>query len=291
MAEDDHHLRNLKFLPKGEEDKVFGMQIPKELITDNIRNAPYYNAYLEMVAKHDHKIVAEKGGKKKSASKAEPSKKPATAKQPKLGKGIATNEQVALSLLDLHKPKKKSTMNQFLLQRCTPVTKEASTGPSAQPEDDASTNIVCDTQEDAANKVDLHEKTVEIDEGQAGPDPGKTPESRPPPERFLMEEDQAGPNPGQSHAALAGPDPMPMHDDFVATMCPQVHESLKHPDEEHVHMENPLSLTGTLSYMKNLDNFNFVDQFIADKSPEDEPRNANMETKVKSMVTVPIHQD
>ncbi|GJY82541.1 hypothetical protein Tco_0495917 [Tanacetum coccineum] len=55
-------------------------------------------------------------------------------------------------------------------------------------------------------------------------------------------------------------------------------------------MENPLSLTRTLSSMKNLDNFIFGDQFIADKSPEDEPRNANMETEVESMVTVPILQ-
>ncbi|GKA70942.1 hypothetical protein Tco_0777081, partial [Tanacetum coccineum] len=83
LAEDDHKHGNLKFVPKGEEDEVFGMQIPKELITDNIRNAPYYNAYLEMVAKHDHKIAAEEGGKKKSASKADQSKKPATAKQSK----------------------------------------------------------------------------------------------------------------------------------------------------------------------------------------------------------------
>ncbi|GJR74059.1 hypothetical protein Tco_0086424 [Tanacetum coccineum] len=60
LAEEDHKLGNLKFVPKGEEDEVFGMQIPKELITDNIRNAPYYNAYLEMVAKHDQKIMAEK---------------------------------------------------------------------------------------------------------------------------------------------------------------------------------------------------------------------------------------
>ncbi|GJT33515.1 hypothetical protein Tco_0923934 [Tanacetum coccineum] len=54
--------------PKGEEDEVFGMQIPKELITDNIGNASYYNAYLEMVEKHDRKIVAAGGGKKKSAN-------------------------------------------------------------------------------------------------------------------------------------------------------------------------------------------------------------------------------
>ncbi|GJY20057.1 hypothetical protein Tco_0392623 [Tanacetum coccineum] len=80
MAEDDHHLGNLKFISKGEDDEVFRMQILKELITDNIRNAPYYNAYLEMVAKHDRKITAEEGGKKKSTSKADQSKKLATAK-------------------------------------------------------------------------------------------------------------------------------------------------------------------------------------------------------------------
>ncbi|GJW15010.1 retrovirus-related pol polyprotein from transposon TNT 1-94 [Tanacetum coccineum] len=394
MAEDDHRLGNLKFVLKGEEDEVFGIQIPKELITDNIRNAPYYSAYLEMVAKHDHKFTAGEGRMKKSASKADQSKKPATAKQPKpvkgkvrkvrkgksslqlvneeeqpqpepepepqgeevdydlqqgiqmslesfqppvigvafrepvscitkklptvegKGKDIATYEQVAQSLLDLHNPKKKSTTDQFFLQRRTPATKEASTGPSTQPEDDTSANIVHDTPsptgadtdktnsegdteiliigkeqgEDVANKVDLEEKIAKIDEDQAGSDPGKTPESRPPPERVLMEEDQARPNPGQSHVALFGPDPEPMHDDFFATVYPQVHKSLKHLDEEHVHLENPLSSTGTLSSMKNLDNFTFGDQFIIDKSLEDEPRNANMEIEVESMVTVPIHQ-
>ncbi|GKF28032.1 hypothetical protein Tco_0094374, partial [Tanacetum coccineum] len=69
LAEEDHKLGNLKFVPKGEKVEVFGKQIPKELITDNIRNVPYYNAYLEMVAKHDRKIAAEEGGKKKSTAK------------------------------------------------------------------------------------------------------------------------------------------------------------------------------------------------------------------------------
>ncbi|GKG12938.1 hypothetical protein Tco_0349898, partial [Tanacetum coccineum] len=50
----------------------------------NIRNAPYYNTYLEMVAKHDKKIAAEELGKKKVASKVDQSKKPTTSKQPKL---------------------------------------------------------------------------------------------------------------------------------------------------------------------------------------------------------------
>ncbi|GKA76656.1 hypothetical protein Tco_0783117 [Tanacetum coccineum] len=144
LAEEDHRHGNLKFIPKGKEDEVFGMQIPKELITNNIRNAPYYNAYLEMVAKHDRKIVATEEGKKKYASKAYQFKKPTTTKKvrkgkspPKLidedeeahgqapvgsvafcepaasgitqklpivegkGKGIATDEQVAQSLLEL----------------------------------------------------------------------------------------------------------------------------------------------------------------------------------------------
>ncbi|GJV00775.1 hypothetical protein Tco_1330045 [Tanacetum coccineum] len=176
-----------------------------------------------------------------------------------------------------------------VFQRRTPATEDASTGPSTQPEDDTSANIVCDTLsltdaetgadtdktnsegdteilyigeeqgKDMSNKVYLEEKTAKIDEGQAGSDPRKTPESRPPPEHVLMEEDQPGPNPGQSHVALAGPNPELMHDDFVATVYPKVHERLKHTTEEHVHMENPLSSSGTLSSMKNLeDNFTFI---------------------------------
>nr|GEW06265.1 hypothetical protein [Tanacetum cinerariifolium] len=74
LAEKDLRLGNLKFVPKGEDDELFGMLIPNKLISNNIRNAPYYNAYMEMVAKHDQKVTAEKGGKKK----------PATAEQLKL---------------------------------------------------------------------------------------------------------------------------------------------------------------------------------------------------------------
>ncbi|GKB71294.1 hypothetical protein Tco_0932706 [Tanacetum coccineum] len=81
LAEEDHRHGNLKFVSKGEEDEVFGMKIPSELITNNIKNVSYYNAYMKMVAKHDQKTAVEEGGKKKSATKANKSKKPATAKQ------------------------------------------------------------------------------------------------------------------------------------------------------------------------------------------------------------------
>ncbi|GJW80483.1 hypothetical protein Tco_0144458, partial [Tanacetum coccineum] len=169
-----------------------------------------------------------------------------------------------------------------------PVTQDASTGPSTQPKDDTSANVVrdtpsyvdaetgadmeksnsvCDTKvinvdeqrgKDVSNTVELEERTVKLDEGQAGSDPGKTPKSRPPPERILMKEDQAGSNPRQSHVVQAGPNPKPLHEDFVAI---------------------------------NLDDaFTFGDQFLNDKPTEEEPGKVNVETEVESMVTVPIHQ-
>nr|GEW16508.1 hypothetical protein [Tanacetum cinerariifolium] len=92
LFEEDPRLGNLNFVTKGEYYEVFGMPIPNELISNNIKNAPYYNTYLEMVANHDQKVVAEKGGEKKPATtkqlKSKPvkekSSKPAPAPKPKV---------------------------------------------------------------------------------------------------------------------------------------------------------------------------------------------------------------
>nr|GEU93817.1 hypothetical protein [Tanacetum cinerariifolium] len=83
LAEEYFRLGNLKFIPKGKINEVFGMPIPDELISNNIKNAPYYNAYLEMVAKHDRKVAAEKEGKKKIVSAKQPKSKPAVEKSSK----------------------------------------------------------------------------------------------------------------------------------------------------------------------------------------------------------------
>ncbi|GKD45612.1 hypothetical protein Tco_1270257 [Tanacetum coccineum] len=208
------------------------------------------------------------------------------------GKSIATDELAGQSLLALHTPKRRSTTDQFIFQRRTLATKDALTGPSTQQQDDTSANIVRDSPspadaetgidtdrtssggdteilqfgdeqgDDVTEEVNLEDKTAEIDEGQAGSDPGKTPESRPPPDDNKMDEDQAGPDPGKSRMALAGPDPESMHDEFMANVYP-----------------------------KNLeDAYTIRDQFFNDKSTEDEPRKLNVEAEVVSMVTAQIYQ-
>ncbi|GKB43463.1 hypothetical protein Tco_0888405 [Tanacetum coccineum] len=312
---DDYSLGNLKFIPKGGLNKVFGMPFLKDLLTDAIRNGKYYQKYLDMTARKPRQPTAvthEESVKKNTISLAYKSKKSGSAKQSKpvkekpskptpskkirkgkvmkvlkgkrtdhlvneedeepqpapeipvdddeynlqrgKGKGITTDEQAAQSLLELQKSKKK--------------------------------NIAEEQGEDVSHTVALEERTVEIDEGQAGSDPYNTLESRPPPV-----EDQAGSNPGQRHVSLAGPNLKPIHEAFIAKVYPKVHESLKHTTDEHVFSENPPSSSRTLSSMKNLDDAStFGDQFIDDKSHEDEPGKATVDIEVKSMVTVPIHQ-
>nr|GEU71490.1 retrovirus-related Pol polyprotein from transposon TNT 1-94 [Tanacetum cinerariifolium] len=270
LAEDDLSLGNLKFVSKGKTDKVFGMQIPKELITNNIRNAPYYNAYLEMVAKRDKKITAE-GGKEKKVHK---------GKSPL--KLIDEDEEVH------HEPKPQGEGKDYDLNQAIQMSLETFQSYGQAPVGGVAIHV---QGEEITHIVVLEEKTVKLDEGQAGSDPGKTPESRPLLEHKHMDEDQAGPNPGQSHKDLAKPNPEPMHDDFIATVYPKAHESLKHTTEEHVYMENPLRSSWTLSSMKNLnDAFTFNDQFLNDKPMKEEPGKTTVETKAESMVIVPIHQ-
>nr|GEY42703.1 hypothetical protein [Tanacetum cinerariifolium] len=87
ITKDDYSLGNLKFVPKGGSDKVFGIPIPKDLLTNAIRNVEYYQKYFEMAThKPSQPIVVtyeESVKKKKIIPPADKSKKPAPAKQTK----------------------------------------------------------------------------------------------------------------------------------------------------------------------------------------------------------------
>ncbi|GJT02181.1 retrovirus-related pol polyprotein from transposon TNT 1-94 [Tanacetum coccineum] len=111
-----------------------------------------------------------------------------------------------------------------------------------------------------------------------------------------------------SHAVHAGPNlehmdfevtnastqqnPEQMDEEFTTTAYPSVQENLKLPTEDQVRLEEPASSVGTLSSLQNLDKeLSFTNQFLVEKSQEDEPDKSNTEAEVQSMVTVPIHQD
>ncbi|GJY86796.1 monodehydroascorbate reductase [Tanacetum coccineum] len=74
-------LGYLKFSAKGTKQEVFGMPIPNDLITDDIRGKQYYNAYLEKVAKHQRYLVGEEVSDPDS-----PAPKPAKATKSKAAK-------------------------------------------------------------------------------------------------------------------------------------------------------------------------------------------------------------
>nr|GEX17302.1 hypothetical protein [Tanacetum cinerariifolium] len=186
ITADDYSLNNLKFIPKGELDDVFGMAIPKDMITDVIRNSEHYQKYLDMAARKPRQattVTNEEGRKKKKA--------PPT-------------------VMKVHKGKRSD-----------------------------------------------HLVDEEDEEGQPDLEP-------------QVEDDKYNLQKG----------------------IQMILESFQAPvGGEQVLIENPPSLTETLSSIKNLeDTFTFGDQFLNNKPTKDEQGKANMETKVKSMVTVPIHQ-
>nr|GFB76075.1 hypothetical protein [Tanacetum cinerariifolium] len=130
--------------------------------------------------------------------------------------GVAIRELVAEATLPLPVIEGKGKAIAMKEQRRTPAIKEASTRPSAQPQDNTSVNIVCDSPSFAdaktcvnTDKTNSGEKTDALDQGQAGSDPGKTPESRPSPEQVFIDEDHARPDPEVSRAALPRPNPEP----------------------------------------------------------------------------------
>nr|GEY69083.1 hypothetical protein [Tanacetum cinerariifolium] len=86
--------------------------------------------------------------------------------------------------------------------------------------------------------------------------------------------------------------PEQMDEEFTTSAYPNVQENLKLPTEEQVIVEEPVSSIGTLSSLQNLEKeLSFTDKFFLEKTHEEEPEKLNAESEVRSMVTVPIHQD
>ncbi|GJR72068.1 retrovirus-related pol polyprotein from transposon TNT 1-94 [Tanacetum coccineum] len=316
LTEEDLRLGNLKFIPKGEEDehdqKVTAKKEGKKKSTSTKQSKP--KPTIEKTSKPapapKPEVTKEKPSKPTTAKPPNPKpvKEKSTKATPlqKAGKGKVKkirNVKSSFQLVDepdeepAHfepEPEHQGEGEEFDMERIIQMSLESFQTQSQAHVGDAETgagsnktNNGGDTEilqiteelgEDVEKQVDLEEKTAELDQDQAGSDPGETHESRPSPEQVLIDEDQAGQDPGISHVALAGRDPEPAYDKFMATLYPKVQESLKFPVDEHVILEDPLSSTGTLSLMKNLeDAYAIGDQFINDKSTEDERGKLNVE--------------
>ncbi|GKC31483.1 hypothetical protein Tco_1038777 [Tanacetum coccineum] len=222
------------------------------------------------------------------------------------GKEKVSEEQATQVLLNLQTPKKKNSAEQFIFQRRTP----APTVPLSH-EESSSLYVelgLTDSKTESDNEASR--------EGQAGSDPGKQVKDQAGSDPGKQVEGQARSDPGvaadsqiqPSHVVHAGPNlehmnlevsdtspqpnPEQMDEEFTTTAYPNVQENLKLPTEGEVRLEEPASSAGTLSSMQNLDKeLSFTNQFLAEKSQEDEPEKTNTEVEVQSMVTVPIHQD
>nr|GEV58336.1 hypothetical protein [Tanacetum cinerariifolium] len=113
--------------------------------------------------------------------------------------------------------------------------------------DDASTNIVHESSSpaDAETGADTDKTNSRVDTEILRIDEDQRKDE-------FIEEDQAGPDPEVSRVALVGPNHEPTYEEFMANVYLDVHGSLKLPADEHVILEEPLSLSETLSSMKNL---------------------------------------
>nr|GEX40532.1 hypothetical protein [Tanacetum cinerariifolium] len=231
-------------------------------------NLKYYLKYLEMAARKPHQLMTvtdEEGGKKKAPPVGK-SKQLTPAKQSKRVKEKTSKPT----------PSKKIRKDKVMKVRKGKRSEGKRKG-------------IASDEQAAQSLLDLQKpkKKTNTDQyifqrlAKTGPDTEKS-NSEMNTEILYVEEE---------HVEEAGPNLEPMHEDFIVIVYPKVHESLKLITEEHFHIENPPSSSRTLSSMNNHDDsFTFGDQFLNDKSSEEEPGKANVEIKVESMVTVPIHQ-
>ncbi|GKF41180.1 hypothetical protein Tco_0124522, partial [Tanacetum coccineum] len=199
------------------------------------------------------------------------------------------DEQAAHNLLTLQTPTKKSHIDQFIFQRCPPMPTEP-TGHADSPLLD--TELALTDSETESNEEVPVINPGEQDKGQAGSNPGDATESQAQPSHVV----HVGPN--LKHMDVETTDtstqqkPDQMDEEFTTTAYPNVHENLKLPTEDQVILEEPASSTGTLSSLQNLEkDLSFTDQIFMEKPHEEESGKTNAETEVRSMVSVPIHQD
>ncbi|GKA21729.1 hypothetical protein Tco_0701718 [Tanacetum coccineum] len=303
-------LGYLKFTFKNTKRVRFGMVILNTLISEDIGSAPYYSEYVAKVTKYQRYLVREVVSNDEApAPKLAKGAKPKTARKPKLQ---YTSSQPP-------KPKPAPAKPQEKKIKLVMYTTEA---PSPAKRSKADEGVPADEPRFEDKEVDIMQNVMEESLKDAYPAPrGPLPSVviiEPEPKKYEPLPEVQGK--GKEKRRTPAPTIPSSHEesssfyvklglidsetesDNEASREGQARsdpgkqvegqENLKIPTECEVRLKEPASSVETLSSMQNLDKeLSFTNQFIAEKSQEDEPEKTNTEVEVQSMVTVPIHQD
>ncbi|GJR68122.1 E-beta-farnesene synthase [Tanacetum coccineum] len=179
------------------------------------------------------------------------------------GKEKVGEEQAAQVLLNLQTPKKKSPADQYIFQRRS----SAPTEPSGH---DESSSLYAE--------LGLTDSETESDEEVPGIDVGD------------QDEDQAGPNPGIQDEGQVGSILVMLclstlnqsYEEFTHGLQMWLGRNIKLPNEDQCEtLEEMQAPSRTLYSLQNLDKeFSFTNQFLEEKSQEDEPEKTNTESDV-----------
>ncbi|GJW92614.1 hypothetical protein Tco_0170167 [Tanacetum coccineum] len=274
-------LGYLKFSAKGTKREVFGMPILNELVTDDIRGADYYNAYLKKVANHHRYLTGEEVSDPDS-----PAPKPAKSTKPQITKQTKPVAPKVATKKPQPAPTKLKEKKQADTQRAIEESMKDAYGAHRGP-----LPLVVFRETDTGKYQPLPERRTSAPTEPSGHDESsslyaelgltesdtKSDEEVPPIVKSgALDEGQARPNPGiQDEARLD-----------------QTLENLKLTVDDSVIPEEPASSTGTLSSLQHLaKDFSFGNQFFNDKPLEANNEKTTADKEAESMVFVTIHQD
>ncbi|GJZ83746.1 retrovirus-related pol polyprotein from transposon TNT 1-94 [Tanacetum coccineum] len=292
--------RYLKFSAKGTKREVFGMPIPNDLIAGDIRGEQYYNAYLEKVAKHQRYLAGEevsdpdspapklaKATKPKASKQSKPLAPIAATKKPKPApaKPQENKRKLVTETSEAPSPAKRSKAGKVVKKR----TKKSSLQlvdefvDEGVPENEPKIgDEEADLQKAVEESLKLQRKKSPTDQyifqrhtstqtKPIGHDESSSlyAEIRLTNSEIDSDEEVPGIVAGVQDEGQAGPNPWTYLN---------VQKNLKLPTEGEVRLEEPASSAGTLSSLQNLNKeLSFANQFLVEKSQEDEPEKTNTE--------------
>ncbi|GKA02350.1 hypothetical protein Tco_0675015 [Tanacetum coccineum] len=300
------------------------MPILNELITDDIRGADYYDAYLEKVAKHQRYLAGEEVSDPDSpAPKPAKSTKPKVTKQAKPVAPKAATKKPQPAPTKPKEKKRKQLVDEFVdegipltepgfgdleadTQRAIEeslkdahgaprgplppvVFRETDTG-KFQPLLEVKGKGKEKRRTSAPTEPSGHDESssLYVELGLTESDTESDEEMPPVVKSGDQDKGQAGPDPGIQDKCQAEPNP----NDVAESNLYQLLENLKLTVDEPVIPEEPASSTGTLSSLQHLaKDFSFGDQFFNDKPSEADNEKTTADTEAESMVSITIHQD